>query len=234
VRRRQARSGEGHEPLCDHVEICHSVDACQITIFFQRTSTVPPKDTREKRWLMICDSGRWARRRSCGGGHRNVIGRFGISHLLNSYICDIFDTVLSISPPDSDPSACAQFRVDFFRMSAPTEPPASKGPGSYSGTLYFGGTINVLLHFFPATETAPSPSRAYQTRRIRLVKYAGETVLYFLSRGRNCALQHAGPGQSLCPQSPSGKIALTPYKQAIFSTPPRSKKPLVQYEIGAR
>jgi hypothetical protein len=63
---------------------------------------------------MICVSGRWARRRSCGGGYRNVIGRFGISHPLNSYIYDISGTVLSTSPRDSDPSARAEVPVDFF------------------------------------------------------------------------------------------------------------------------
>jgi hypothetical protein len=168
--------------------------------FFQRASTVPPKDTREKRWRMICDSGCLARRRSWGGGYRKVTGRFGISRPLNSYIhdiCDIFGAVLSVSPPRSDPSACAEVLVDFFRTSAPTEPPASKGPGTYSGRSILVA-INVLLHFFPATEIAPSPSRAYQTAMHSSgQRYAGETVLYFPSRGRICALQHPAPGAEL-------------------------------------
>jgi hypothetical protein len=58
-----------------------------------------PKDTREKRGRMICDSGCLARRRSCGGGYRKVTGRFGIFRPLNSYIYDIFGFVLSVSPP---------------------------------------------------------------------------------------------------------------------------------------
>jgi len=75
---------------------------------------VPPKDTREKRWRMVCDSGCLARRRSCGGGYRKVTGRFGIFRPLNSYIYDIFGFVLSVSPPDSDPSACERGSGRFF------------------------------------------------------------------------------------------------------------------------
>jgi hypothetical protein len=62
-----------------------------------------------------------------------------------------------------------------------------------AGLSILVGTINVLLHFFSRYRTCAAPSRTYQSRCIRLVKYAGETVLYFLSRGRICALQHAGP-----------------------------------------
>jgi hypothetical protein len=150
---------------------------------------------------MICDSGCLAR---CGGGYRKITGRFGISRPLNSYIHDIYDILalcFPYHPPDSDPSAGAEVLVEFFRTSAPTEP-CIEGPGTYSGRSIVVA-INVLLHFFPATETAPSPSRAYQTRCIRLAKDMPARQFFIFSQGVGFMLCNMrGPGQSFMPAEP--------------------------------
>lgn len=100
--------------------------------------------------LVICASRRHARRRSCCGGYRNVIGCFGIPRPLNTYIHNIYDilgTVLSISP------------------AIPIRVPAQR-----------------FRSFLPDVGAHAQ-------------RYVGVTVLYFPSRDRICALQHAGPGE---------------------------------------
>jgi len=63
--------------------------------------------------------------------------------------------------------------------------------------------INVLLHFFPATETAPSPSRACQTRCIRLVKDMPARQSFIFPQGVGFVLCNIrGPGQSFIPAEP--------------------------------
>lgn len=95
--------------------------------------------------------------------------------------------------------------------------------------------IGALLHFFRATETAPSPSRAYQTDAFAWSKICRrDSSSFSLKRSDLCFATCSARGRALCPQSRSGKIALTLYKQAIFSTSIRSRKPLVQHGIGAK
>jgi|ERR1700721_2045524 hypothetical protein len=92
---------------------------------------------------------------------------------------------------------------------------------------------------FSLIGTAPSPlahigrvQSAFVWSR-RLQRYAGEIVLYFLSRLGFGPCKPAARGGFNAGTTPPGKVTLNPYKEAICLHRGVIENPLVPYGIGA-